>query len=174
MEFISSKANLRKHPAYQLCKLERNIMIRRSGLISMLALTSYLFCGFSQPDSCGPSTGQKVAIVAVVAAVVTTAVAVTVVNSHNRHNIQGCVVAGGTGVGIMQDDSKVFTLVGAPADLKVGDMVRLHGAKVKAKKGSKDGPTFVVEKLKKDYGPCKIPAAPSVAADTNADPASKS
>ena len=144
-------------------------MIRRSGLISMLGLSSYLFCGFSQPNSCGPSKGQEVAVVAIVGGVVGTAIAVPVVISHNHHNLKGCVISGGNGVQVVQDDTKTFTLVGAPADIKVGDMVRLHGVKVKAKKGSNDGPTFVVEKFTKDYGPCKVANAHSVATDVKPD-----
>jgi hypothetical protein len=36
--------------------------------------------------------------------------------------------------------------------------VRVHGARAKQKKGDLGDPVFVVEKLNKDYGPCKASA----------------
>jgi hypothetical protein len=145
-------------------------MIRRSGLISMLALTSYLFCGFSQPNSCNNKGSGIAPVVAIASVAIAAAVIIPVVIVHNHHNLKGCVTTGGSGLEVVQDDAKAFTLVSPPADLKVGDSVHLHGAKIKAKKGSKDGPTFVVDKVTRDYGPCKVPATAAAASAATPEP----
>jgi len=38
----------------------------------------------------------------------------------------------------------------------VGDLVQFHGSKVKKVKGSAGNQTFTVEKIGRDYGPCKL------------------
>ena len=48
--------------------------------------------------------------------------------------------------------AKLAPLVGANLDLKPGERVKLQGKKKKDKSGHR---TFQVNKLKKDYGPCK-------------------
>jgi hypothetical protein len=144
-------------------------MIRRSGLISMLALTSYLFCGFSQPAQCnssgriGPSTGEVVAAGVGIGAVIAVVVAVPIVISHKHHTAQGCVMTGRNGLEVQQEDnSKPLSLVGDAPGLKVGELVKLHGTKQKKQEGVNQA--FVVEKVTKDYGPCRMPSATPVAA----------
>jgi hypothetical protein len=134
-------------------------MFRRTGIFSMVAVSLFLFCGQTAPATCnnaqiGPSKGAVigtgVAVVGVI--VIGTVVLVHVHNSH--HNIKGCVVAGPKGVEIRTDDSKNYALTG-DTNVKVGDLVRVHGSKIKKVKNSTDDQTFMVEKLNKDYGPCK-------------------
>jgi hypothetical protein len=136
-------------------------MFRRAGTISLVTLSLFLFCGQSVPPiSCnkpiGPSTGEVVGVgvAAVGVVVIGTVVLVHVHNSH--HAIKGCVVAGPSGVQIQSGtgtDMKTYTLSG-DTNVKVGDLVKVHGDKVKKVKGSTDDQTFMVEKLNKDYGPC--------------------
>jgi hypothetical protein len=124
----------------------------------MVAVSLFLFCGQTAPATCndahiGPSTGEVVgAGVAVGAIVVGT---VVLVHVHDSHIIKGCVFAGPNGVEIRTDNgTKTYTLAGDP-NVKVGDLVKLHGTKVKKVKDSTGDQTFTVEKLNKDYGPCK-------------------
>jgi len=139
-------------------------MFRRTGTVSLALLGFFLLCGDTAPATCNdppPShTGAEAAGIAIVAGVVIgTVVLVHVHNSH--HNIKGCVVAGPAGIQIHSDgDQKTYTLVG-DTNVKVGDLVRVHGSKIKKTKDNKDDETFAVEKLNKDYGPCKAsPAKP--------------
>ena len=136
-------------------------MYRRTGILSMIAVSLFLFCGQSAPVACnqqqiGPSKGEVigVGVAAVGVVVIGTVVLVHVHNSH--HTIKGCVVAGLSGVQIQSgtgSDMKTYTLSG-DTNVKVGDLVKVHGNKVKKVKNSTDDQTFIVEKLNKDYGPC--------------------
>jgi hypothetical protein len=134
---------------------------RQAGIVSLAAVSIFLLCGDTAPASCnqtqiGPSKGEVIGVgVAAVAVVVIGTV--TLVHVHNSHHtIKGCVVAGPNGVQIRSDNGgKTYTLAGS-TNVKVGDLVKVHGDKVKKVKGSTDDETFTVEKLNKDYGPCKV------------------
>ena len=137
---------------------------RQAGILSLAAVSIFLLCGDTAPASCnksqsqiGPSAGEVygVGIAAVAVVVIGTVTLVHVHNSH--HTIKGCVVAGSNGIEIRTsgDAPKTYKLAG-DTNVKVGDMVKVHGDKVKKVKGSIDDETFTVEKLNKDYGPCKV------------------
>ena len=135
-------------------------MYRRTGIVSMIAVSLFLLCGQTAPVECkgsiGPSTGEVVGVGVAAVGVITvgTIVLVHVHNSH--HNIKGCVVSGPSGIQIKSgtgSDMKTYTLSG-DTNVKVGDLVKVHGSKVKKVKNSTDDQTFMVEKLNKDYGPC--------------------
>jgi hypothetical protein len=142
-------------------------MFRRTGIVSMTCLTAVLLSGATSPQSCntntqpiGPSTGEVVgaafAVVGVV--VIGTVVLVEVHNSH--HTIKGCVTAGPSGLQVQDtDNTHTYNVTGVTADVKVGDVVRLHGNKEKKKKKGDTGQGFFIEKISKDYGPCKVTAA---------------
>jgi hypothetical protein len=143
-------------------------MYRRTGIVSMIAFTLFVCCGQSAPVACTPApqpshTGAEVAAVAVVAGVVIgTVVLVEVHKGH--HRVKGCVSTGPNGLQIrtINDmDSKTYTLEGVTQDVKVGDLVQVHGSKVKKVKNSIGDQTFMVEKLSKDYGPCKVNPTPA-------------
>jgi hypothetical protein len=51
---------------------------------------------------------------------------------------------------------KTYALAGETANIKVGDLVRFHGTMRKKVKGSTGAQTFTVEKISRDYGPCKL------------------
>jgi hypothetical protein len=82
--------------------------------------------------------------------------------SHSHHSIKGCAVSGPNGLELQNEgDHQTFLLLGITTDVKPGDVVSLKGKKTKAAKGSTSDPTFVVEKLAKNYGACKVaPAKP--------------
>ena len=82
----------------------------------------------------------------------------------SHHTLKGCVNTSANGLqGISDSDGKVYQLSGVTTNLKVGDQVRLHGSKEKSK-GSAER-TFLVQEIKKDYGPCKAAlSVPAVSA----------
>jgi hypothetical protein len=139
--------------------------VRRTGVVGMIGLSVYLLCGAqSSPQACqttriGPSGGQVAAGVAIVAAVVVGTVVLVEVHK-NHHRVKGCVFDGPSGIELRTggDTPKVYSLTGDASKIKVGDMVRLHGNKVKKTKDSTGDQTFTVETITKDYGPCKLPA----------------
>jgi hypothetical protein len=110
----------------------------------------------SSSGSLGPSGGQiTAAAIGVGAVVVGTVVLIEVHHSH--HTVKGCVFSDQNGLQVQtQDDMKTYALAGDTANIKVGDLVRFHGTKAKKVKGSTGDQTFTVEKISRDYGPCKL------------------
>lgn len=102
----------------------------------------------------GPSGGQvAAAAIGVGAAVVVTVVLI----NHSHHTMKGCVSSDQNGLQVQtQGDVKTYALGGDTANIKVGDLVRFHGTKAKKVKGSAGNQTFTVEKVSRDYGPCKV------------------
>lgn len=144
-------------------------MHRRTGIVSMIALSSFLLCGATAPTQCkdqiGPSTGEVVGIAAGAVAVVVIGT-VVLVHVHNSHHIlKGCVTSGPGGLEVLNEsDKKTYALTGVPANVKVGDIVRVNGSKDKKAKDSAGNQEFIVEKMSRDYGPCKTAlAAPNSA-----------
>jgi hypothetical protein len=92
----------------------------------------------------------------------TTVLLVEVNKSH--HTIKGCVTGGQNSFELTtQGDSKVYALLGATSNLKVGDVVKVHGSKQKARKGDSGPRDFMVEKINRDYGPCSGAPSPQAA-----------
>jgi hypothetical protein len=110
-------------------------------------LNNASFPGISKTEVVGLSVG--------IAAVTATAIIVPVEISRSHHNIKGCVFAGPNGPELQTSDLKTYSLLGDAASLKVGDMVRFHGSKLKKTKSSTGEREFRVDKLSRDYGPCK-------------------
>jgi hypothetical protein len=149
-------------------------MIRRGGVISAVALSSFLLCGATAPTSCtpassgndniGPSKGEVVgAAVGVVAVLVLGTVVIVEVNK-SHHRLKGCVSAGPNGLELRDSgNQKVYSLTGITANVKVGDVIQVHGSKQKDQKHSSGAQDFKVEKMSRDYGPCQasLAAAPS-------------
>ncbi len=132
-----------------------------------VTLASLVCCASVGPTACtsglqpsklniGPSGGQIAAVAVGVGAVVVGTVVLIEVN-HSHHTLKGCVFSGPNGLEVQtQDDAKTYALAGETANLKVGDLVKFHGTKLKKVKGSAGDRTFTVEKISKDYGPCKL------------------
>jgi len=141
---------------------------RQTGIVAMIALSSFLLCGASSPTSCapqhiGPSTGEVVGIGVAVGAGIVVGVVVLVEVNKSHHTIKGCVTAGPNGIQVVSDsDKKTYFLVGDPSKAKVGEVVRLRGTK--EKKGSNGSQDFLVTNMTKDYGACKVAPAPSASA----------
>jgi hypothetical protein len=144
-------------------------MNRRVGVVSSIVLSTLLLSGATTQscnnsntnnESIGPSKGEVIGVAVGVVAVIAlgTVVLIEVHNAH--HTIKGCVLGGPAGLQVEDmDNQKIYDVTGVTANVKVGDKVRLHGNKEKKVKGATTQ-TFVIEKLNKDYGPCKVsPAA---------------
>lgn len=141
---------------------------RRTKKMVATALASLVCCVAVVPTGCtngtfqsssgslGPSGGQVAAVAIGVGAVVIGTVVLIEVN-HGHHNVKGCVFSGQNGLQVQtQGDMKTYALTGETANIKVGDLVQFHGTKVKKVKGSAGNGTFTVEKISRDYGPCKL------------------
>jgi hypothetical protein len=141
-------------------------MNRRAGIVSMIVLTTLLLSGAtsqgcnSSNDSIGPSKGEVVGAAVAVVAVVAIGTVVLVEVHKSHHTIKGCVSAGPNGLQVEDmDNHKIYDVTGVTANVKAGDQVRLHGNKQKKTKGATTQ-TFTIEKLNKDFGPCKVPTTP--------------
>ncbi len=143
-------------------------MRRRNGIVCFAALSSLLLCGATSPTTCsssghiGPTTGEVVGVgVAVVATVVVATV--VLVHVHNSHyTVRGCVTAGPDGLKLHENgNNKVYALTGVTANVKPGDVIKLHGTKLKGQKDNAGDLDFAVESINRDYGPCTAELAPS-------------
>jgi hypothetical protein len=147
-------------------------MQRRKGFIAFAALSAFLLCGATSPTTCtskpiGPGVGQVVGVgIAVVGGIaVGTIVLVEVHKSH--HMVKGCVTAGPDGLQVHNEgDQKVYALTGLTANVKVGDIVKLNGDKEKHQKDAAGDQDFMIQKMSRDYGPCKAALGAPPAATT--------
>jgi hypothetical protein len=135
-----------------------------------VVLFSFLLCGATSPDGCtssspppqiGPSKGEIIGIAVGISAGVVVGVVVLVEVNKSHHSLKGCVTAGPDGLTLhTEGNSKVYALTGVPANVKVGDVIQVHGSKSKGQKDSAGDQDFAVEKMNRDYGPCKALLAP--------------
>lgn len=127
----------------------------------IIAVTLVAALGCSGVTSCS-KTQIGLSIAAIGVAVVGITVGVTYAVQSQHHTVQGCVFSDSGGLKLRTSDDKVYTLKGDDAGIKAGERVKFHGAKLKRAKGGKSGDqVFVIEKLKKDYGPCTASGAPA-------------
>ena len=137
----------------------------------MAILTVFLLCGAQSPQGCntsntnyniGPSKGEVTAAAVGVVAVIAVGTVVLVEVHKSHHMVKGCVSSGPNGIEVTTegDKPKTYVLEGNMATVKTGDLVRFHGNKVKKTKDSTGDQTFQVQKISKDYGPCKVPQTP--------------
>jgi hypothetical protein len=142
--------------------MEGKTMHRRRGIVCLAALSPLLVCGAISISGCtrAQEVGSVVGLAAIVAG--TTVVLVEVNKAH--HTLKGCVTGGRDSLELTtQDDNKTYALSGATSNLKLGDVVKVHGSKQKAKKGGSGHRDFLVEKINRDYGPCNATPAPQAA-----------
>ena len=119
-------------------------------------------CNSSNYGDVGPSKGKVIGAAVGVGAVIAIATVVLVEVHNSHHTLKGCVTTSPNGLQVISDfDGKVYQVSGVTANVKVGDQVRLHGAKEKSKGSSNR--TFIIQEIKKDYGPCKAPVSASAA-----------
>ena len=155
-----------------LSRLATHAAQRRVGIAAMTALASIALCGATAPTGCTPPPpppshpGTEVAAAVGIVVGVSVGTVILVELHHSHHTIEGCVTASRDGLQVMSlKDKKTYALSGATASTKVGDVVRLHGNKEKTKDANGDG-SFVVEKMTRDFGPCKLTAPAADGAGT--------
>jgi hypothetical protein len=135
---------------------ELTIMWKRA-LIALLVPLLFLVAsrpakGQSQEGGL-PSYGGDIAGAAVGAGA---AIAITVYIVHSKHTLKGCAVSSADGLRLVNESNKQgYALTGDTAGIKAGDSVKLSGKKMRMK-GDPSHRQFVVTKLSKDYGACKL------------------
>jgi len=143
-----------------------------TAVLSSLIVSSLLLsgaatqsCNSSNYGDVGPSKGEVIGAAVGVGAGIAIATVVLVEVHKSHHTLKGCVTTSPNGLQVIGDsDGKVYQLSGVTTNVKVGDQVRLHGSKPK-QKGSSDR-TFILQEIKKDYGPCKAPSPVNAAPKT--------
>jgi hypothetical protein len=142
-------------------------MRHKAGVASMIGLTIFLCSGWTAPQACQTTpapANHDLAIGVSVVAVIAVGTIVLVAVHHEHHTVKGCVFADNGKLRLVDDGSqKTYELEGVTPNVRPGDIVKLHGDKLKMKKGSAEDQKFVVQHLSKDFGPCKnvpAPAAP--------------
>jgi hypothetical protein len=73
---------------------------------------------------------------------------------QTHHNLKGCVSTGPSGLLVQGGGSRPFLLQGDTTTIKSGNVIKVHGSRVKKVKGATGDPVFLVEKVNKVYGPC--------------------
>jgi hypothetical protein len=111
------------------------------------------------PSGCVGYCGNGIVIGIVVTAAAIATVGVLLAVNHYHHFVKGCVATGPNGLELETSDSTVYFLAGDRAAIRPGEMVKLHGSRMKKSKDGKAGRGFNVSQLKKDYGPCHVAAA---------------
>ena len=141
---------------------------RRKKLIVTVVLTSLISSTFLPLSGCkgtgnfniGPSNGEIAGVIVGAAVVIGGTTAILIHVNHSHHQVKGCVSSGPNGLEVQTEDNKTWLLTGNTPNVQAGDLIKFHGTKIKRPKHSTGNPTFEVEKISKDYGPCKAtPAA---------------
>lgn len=104
--------------------------------------------------SIGPSKGQVIGAAAGIGAVAAAIGFGIYYGTHHNHNLTGCAGSGAAGLQLQNEgDKQTYDLLGDVNAIKTGDRVRVSGKKKKVAGSSR---TFLVERLPKDLGPCKV------------------
>ena len=131
--------------------------LRRKFIILLLCLSLLLIPKRAHADDLGAAVfGVLVGAAAVGAAIV---IGIYFIAREPR-SITECVAPGPGGLTIQNEgDKQTFSLIGDTASLKAGDRIKVSGKR--KKQDASGNRSFLVEKLSKDYGPCKVsPATP--------------
>lgn len=115
---------------------------------------------WSSIGNIGPSKGEVAGvIVGIVAVGVAIGVGVYFL-VRKSPSVTGCAVTDRSGLELQNEgDQQRYLLTGDTANIKSGDRVKVSGKREKkTKSGERD---FLVEKVSKDYGHCKVSSATS-------------
>lgn len=100
----------------------------------------------------GPTTGQVVGVVAGGIAAIVVITVLVYYGFHHGNSIRGCATATSGGLEMVNEgDQLPYTLTGDVAGINAGQRLRISGKKIK---GDATYRKFVIQKVKKDYGPC--------------------
>lgn len=135
-------------------------ILRRLVLVAVLVCVSLGI--FTKPAQAqyGPSEGQAIGILVTIVAIGAGIGIGIYALAHRSPSITGCAASGPGGL-VLEDenDHHTFTLAGDTSDLKSGNRQRIIAKKTK--KDAAGNRSFVVRKLKRDFGPCNVHAQPS-------------
>jgi preprotein translocase subunit Sss1 len=126
-------------------------------VIAKVAICALLVTAASKPAKADfLSTGQVVGIGVAIGAI-GAGIGIGIYYAvHHGHSLTGCAVSGASGLQLQNEgDQQSYALIGEVAGIKSGDRVRVSGKKGKSNAGAPR--QFLVEKLGKDYGACKVP-----------------
>jgi hypothetical protein len=128
--------------------------------LSLLLLCSLLFTTTRQARANSVPTQNQVIGLFVAVLAVGAAIGVGIYFAVRQPpSITGCARSTPTGIALVNEgDQKTYMLVGDTALLKTDERVKIKGKK---KKDASGKPTFIVDKISKDFGACKLtPATP--------------
>ncbi len=128
--------------------------------VSLVILFALLFTSVRPARASLPTQGEVTAIfigVAAIGALVGVGIYYAV---RKTPSITGCAASGPNGLTLQNEaDQQTFALIGDTAAVRSGERVRLAGKK--RKKDPTGSRAFLVDRLSKDLGPCKVaPATP--------------
>jgi hypothetical protein len=132
----------------------------RLRLITLLLCLSFVLLlskpAEAQTGGIGPSKNQVIGIFVAVAAV-GAAIGVGIYFAVRQSpSLKGCTASSPTGLTLLnENDQKLYTLIGDTSTIKSGDRFKVSGKK-KKQQGLSAPHDFLVEKVSKDYGACKV------------------
>jgi len=104
-------------------------------------------------DGLGTTSKATLIVATLVAAVALVGVGVYFAVRHG-HTVRGCVADRPNGLELQMEGNQSLGLLGATTGIRSGDRVKVTGSRKKKVNGVSDRPSFVIDKLDKDYGPC--------------------
>jgi preprotein translocase subunit Sss1 len=126
-------------------------------IVAKVAICALLLTAAAKPAKAEFITSGQVAWIGVAIGAIGAGIGIGIYYAvrHNR-SLTGCAVSGASGLQLQNaGDQQSYALIGDVAGIKPGDRVRVSGKKEKGKPGASR--QFLVEKLGKDYGACKVP-----------------
>ena len=127
----------------------------RFRLIILLLCLSLLAVTVPAQAQYAPTGGQAIGIVVVIVAVGAAIGVGAYLLIRKTPSITGCAVASPNGLSLQNEgDQQTYMLIGDVANIKADTRVRVSGKK--KKKDASGKRDFLVEKLAKDYGSCKL------------------
>jgi hypothetical protein len=133
--------------------------LKRSLIILLVCAFCLATTNTAKAGVAGASNGKSAGVIIAIVAVGALIVVGVYFAVHHGHSLKGCASDGPDGTQMVNEgDQKTYVLVGDVGGIKAGERVHVSGNK---KKGDGSGEQFVVTKMSKDYGPCKVqPATP--------------
>ena len=139
-------------------KVELRSIFAKAAVCALLVTTTVT--AKAQFSGIGPTKSEVVGIgIGIGAAGAAIGIGVYYAVRHN-HSVTGCAFVTPDGLRLRTEgDSQTYSLVGEIAAVKPGDRIRISGKKEKV---DATGPRlFLVERVSKDFGSCKVqPATP--------------
>jgi hypothetical protein len=126
-------------------------------IVAKVAICALLVTAAAKPAKAEFITAGQVAWIGVAIAAIGAGIGIGIYYAvRHNHSLTGCAVSGANGLQLQSEgDQQSYALMGDVAGIKSGDRVRVSGKKGKSHAGAPR--PFLVEKVGKDYGVCKVP-----------------